>query len=138
SCSGLGGAQLARHDWGETIDDVAQLSPQNYCNNLQYWVSHFNDMPFDSHFLLALMAPRALLVTGGTQDLWSDPVGVFWAAHYATPVFKLLSEKGIDEDKPPEPNTLIGDKLFFYLHIGGHMPMAAETAQYNEMQKKYM
>jgi hypothetical protein len=50
SCSGLGGAQMARHDWGETIDDLAQLSPQNYCENLQYWISHYDEMPLDSHF----------------------------------------------------------------------------------------
>ncbi len=138
SCSGLGGAQMARHDWGETIDDVAQLSPQNYCDNLQYWVSHYNEMPFDSHFLVALVAPRALLITGGTEDQWSDPVGVFWAGHYASAVYKLLGEKAYDNTEPPEPDTFIGEKLTFYDHVGGHMSTAAENAKYLEMQKKYM
>jgi hypothetical protein len=139
SCSGLGGAQMARHDWGETIDDVAQLSPQNYCNNLQYWVSRYNDMPFDAHFLIALMAPRPLLATGGTQDLWSDPVGAFWSVYYASPVYQLLGEKGIDAKEPPAPDTFIGEgTLVFHDHVGGHMPMASENAKYAELQKKYM
>ena len=138
SCSGLGGAQMARHDWGETIDDVAQLSPQNYCENMQYWVSHYDEMPFDAHFLVALVAPRALLITGGTGDQWSDPVGVFWAGHYASEVYKLFGEKGYYNTEPPEPDTFIGDKLTFYNHVGGHMSTAAENAKYLEMQKKYM
>jgi hypothetical protein len=138
SCSGLGGAQMARHDWGETIDDVAQLSPDNYCENIQYWVSHYDEMPLDSHFLAALVAPRALLITGGTEDQWSDPIGVFWAGYYASAVYKLLGEKAFDNTEPPEPDMLIGEKLVFHNHVGGHMPTAAENAKYLEMQKKYL
>jgi hypothetical protein len=138
SCSGLGGAQMARHDWGETIDDVAQLSADNYCENMQYWVSHYDEMPLDSHFLVALVAPRALLISGGTQDQWSDPVGVFWAGYYAAPVYKLLGEKAFDNTEPPAPDTFIGEKLMFHNHVGGHMPTAAENAKYVEMQQKYM
>ncbi len=138
SCSGLGGAQMARHDWGETIDDVAQLSPDNYCENIQYWVSHYDEMPLDSHFLVALVAPRALLISGGTQDQWSDPVGVFWAGYYAAQVYKLLGEKAFDNTEPPEPDTFIGEKLIYHDHVGGHMPTADENAKYVEMQQKYM
>jgi hypothetical protein len=138
SCSGLGGAQMARHDWGETIDDVAQLSPDNYCENMQYWVSHYDEMPLDSHFLVALVAPRALLISGGTQDQWSDPVGVFWAGYYAAPVYKLLGAKAFDNTEPPAPDTFIGEKLIFHNHVGGHMPTAAENAKYVEMQQKYL
>jgi hypothetical protein len=138
SCSGLGGAQMARHDWGETIDDVAQLSPDNYCENMQYWVSHYDEMPLDSHFLVALVAPRALLISGGTEDQWSDPVGVFWAGYYASAVYKLLGEKVFDNTEPPAPDTFIGEKLVFHDHVGGHMPSASENAKYQEMQQKYM
>ena len=87
---------------------------------------------------MALVAPRALLITGGTGDQWSDPVGVFWAGYYAAPVYKLLGEKAFDNTEPPEPDTLIGEKLVYHNHVGGHMSTAAENTKYVEMQKKYM
>ena len=34
-----------RRDWGETLDDLAQLSPQNYADNFQMWVAHWSEMP---------------------------------------------------------------------------------------------
>jgi hypothetical protein len=65
-------------------------------------------------------------------------VGVFWGAYYAAPVYKLLGEKAFDDQKPPEQNTFIGEKLVFYHHIGGHITTPEETAKYIEMQKTYM
>jgi hypothetical protein len=46
-------------------------------------------LPFDQHFLKALMAPRALLSTEALQDLWANPQGS-WLTHVAAqPVFEL-------------------------------------------------
>ncbi len=39
-------------------------------------------MPFDQHFLKALVAPRALLSTEGLGDLWSNPSGT-WQTYLA-------------------------------------------------------
>ena len=94
SCSGEGGASMMRHDWGETIDDLAQLSPQNYAANFQYWVAHWNEMPVDAHMLVALMAPRPAFITGGTEDQWSDPVGVFWTGFHASPASRAPRQEG--------------------------------------------
>jgi len=135
--SGELGAAMSRHDWGETIDDVAQLSADNYCDNFQYWVGHFDECPTDSHMFIALMAGRHLLCTGGTQDQWSDPTGVFWGCYYASPVWKLLGQKGIDEQKPPEPATFIGEELVFYNHVGGHAVLPPENQKNAEMIQKF-
>ena len=46
-------------------------------------------LPFDQHFLKALIAPRALLCTEALQDLWANPQGS-WLTHVAAqPVFDL-------------------------------------------------
>jgi hypothetical protein len=39
-----------------------------------------DEMPFDSHFLLALIAPQPLYVTSAEGDQWSDPRGEFLGA----------------------------------------------------------
>jgi hypothetical protein len=137
SCSGEGGASLMRRDWGETIDDIGQLSPQNYCPNFIKWLGNWQAMPVDAHMLIALMAPRPAFVTGGTDDQWSDPVGVFWAAKFASPVYQLLGKKAIDLDAPPAPNTFVGGDLLFYNHIGGHITTPEESAKYLELAKQH-
>ncbi len=48
-------------------------------------------LPFDQHFLKALIAPRALLCTEALQDGWANPQGS-WLTHLAAqPVFELCS-----------------------------------------------
>lgn len=134
SCSGEGGASMMRRDWGETLDDLAQLSPGNYNENFQKWVAHWDEIPADAHMLVALMAPRPVFITGGTQDQWSDPVGVFWSGYFAGPVYKLLGKKDLGAGEPPMPNVFLGgDDLVFYNHIGGHITTPEETAKYYEL-----
>ncbi len=41
------------------------------------------ELPFDQHFLRALVAPRAQLNTNGYDDLWANPAGA-WQTHMAT------------------------------------------------------
>ena len=47
-------------------------------------------MPFDQHFLKALIAPRAFLSTEGLGDLWSNPSGTWQTHQAAREVFRFL------------------------------------------------
>ena len=53
----------------------------------------------DAHLLVALIAPRPLLLQTGNDDKWSDPKGEFLAAVAATPVYELFGKQGIDADR---------------------------------------
>ena len=128
---------MMRRDWGETIDDLAQLSPQNYAPNFQQWVAHWADMPVDAHMLVAMMAPRPAFITGGTEDQWSDPIGVFWTGVHASPVYELLGKKGVGVKTPPAPNVFTGGDLLFYNHVGGHITTPEESAKYLELVKTH-
>ncbi len=46
-------------------------------------------LPFDQHFLKALIAPRALLCTEALQDLWANPQGSWLTRVAAQPMFDL-------------------------------------------------
>lgn len=52
--------------------------------------------------LIALMAPRPLLLQTGDSDLWADPKGEFLAAKAAGPVYQLLGQSVPEaEEFPP-------------------------------------
>jgi hypothetical protein len=122
SCSGEAGAALARRDWGETVDDMAQNYSWQLAGNYQKWVGRWNDMPVDSHMLIALMAPRALFCNGGTTDQWADPKGCFLGMVAAGPVYRLLGKKdlGVTELPPLDKVVTDGDLGWVY-HTGGHV-----------------
>jgi hypothetical protein len=47
-------------------------------------------LPFDGHSIVALVAPRPILVTEGSQDAWNNPKGCFNSVWAARKVFDYL------------------------------------------------
>lgn len=120
-CAGELGSALARRDWGETVDDMAQNFAWQFAGNLQKYVGKWNEMPVDAHTLIALNAPRPVFITGGTTDQWSDPKGEFLAEVAAGPVYRLLGKKDIGATEFPAPESpLVSGDLAFNYHTGGH------------------
>jgi hypothetical protein len=137
SCSGEAGAALARRDWGETVDDMAQNFPWQLAGNYQKWVGRWNDMPVDSHMLIALMAPRTLFCNGGTTDQWADPKGEFLGMVAAGPVYRLLGRKDLGTTElPPLDKVLTEGDLGWLYHTGGHVATAADWRAFLEMAER--
>jgi hypothetical protein len=131
SCSGEAGAALARRDWGETVDDMAQNYPWQLAGNYQKWVGRWHDMPVDSHMLIALMAPRALFCNGGTTDQWADPKGCFLGMVAAGPVYRLLGKKDLGvTELPPLDKVIIGGNLGWVYHTGGHVATPSDWSAF--------
>lgn len=138
SCSGEMGAALARRDWGETVDDMAQNFPWQFAGNFQKWVGRWNEMPVDAHMLIALSAPRPVFVTGGTTDQWADPVGMFQAQVAAGAVYRLLGKKDLGTTtRPPLDTPLTTGDLGWHYHTGGHTATAADWKAFLEFVAKY-
>ena len=128
SCSGEGGAALSRRNYGETIAHLTAATryPYQFAANYAKWAEHPNDSPVDANMLVALIAPRPVLLQTGTTDYWSDPKGEFLAAVAAEPVFKLLGAQGLGTDVMPEPGTPILHTIGYFEHIGGHGALPAD------------
>ncbi|HNR36557.1 MAG TPA: hypothetical protein PKO36_15355 [Candidatus Hydrogenedentes bacterium] len=62
-------------------------------------------LPFDQHFLKALVAPRALLSVEGLADHWANPLGTQRTYQAAQPVFDFLG---------------VPDKNAIFFREGGH------------------
>jgi hypothetical protein len=138
TCSGEMGASLSRRDWGETIDDMAQLFAPHFAGNFVQYAGRWNDLPVDAHMLLALVAPRPVFLTGGTTDQWSDPKGQFLAAAAASPVYSLLGKNGVGAAEMPRPGTpLVAGDLAFHEHTGGHVVTPTEWKLFLEFAGRY-
>ncbi|MHC4572249.1 MAG: dienelactone hydrolase family protein [Planctomycetota bacterium] len=107
--SGCGGAGCYRFA-GEKSESLELITaPERFA----YWFHpRFRDfadketkLPFDQHFLKALVAPRALISIDALGDLWANPYGTQQSHRGAKPVFEFLGA---------------GDKLGIYFRTGGH------------------
>jgi hypothetical protein len=140
SCSGEGGAALSRRNYGETIAHLVAPSrfPFWYAKNYDQWAADPNTAPIDAHGLIALIAPRPVLLQTGNGDKWSDPKGEFDAAVAATPVYKLLGQGGVDATELPAAGELAGDTLAFYMHDGGHGMVPGDWDVFLDFMDKHL
>ena len=87
-------------------------------------------MPFDSHMLLSLIAPRGLYVASAEGDRWSDPKGEFLGAVHASPVWALFGKKGIGTAVMPGLHEPVGDTVRYHIRAGKHDVTAYDWDQY--------
>jgi hypothetical protein len=124
SCSGEGGAALSRRNYGETIAHLVAPTryPYQFAANYAKWADDPRKAPVDAHELIALIAPRPVLLQTGSEDGWSDPKGEFVAAVAAEPVYALFGKRGLGlgTDGWPAAGTPILHDIGYYMHAGGH------------------
>jgi hypothetical protein len=140
SCSGEGGAALSRRNYGETIAHLTAPTryPYQFAENYAKYAGFPDTAPMDAHMLVALIAPRPVLLQTGSTDSWSDPKGEFLAAVAAEPVYKLLGKDGLDTDVWPAAKQPILHDIGYYMHEGGHGMVPTDWAIYIEFLKKHL
>jgi hypothetical protein len=128
SSSGEGGAKLHRRNWGELVENLAGSGEYHWMagNFIKYGGPlTWNDLPVDSHELIALCAPRPVFISAGSTngDAWVDAKGMFLAAAGAVPVYELLGKRGLGTTEfPPIETPLTDGEIAFRQHSGGHTP----------------
>ncbi|MBI1405305.1 MAG: alpha/beta hydrolase [Caulobacter sp.] len=115
--SGRGGASLTHSGAGETVKQITDA--YGFWFGAAY--ARQASQPatdLDQHQLIALIAPRPLLLGNAMGDGWSDPAGAFRAAQGADPAYRLLGSSGfnatdMDDFRP-------GDGIVWWSRGGGH------------------
>jgi hypothetical protein len=125
--SGAGGAKLLRRGFGEQVENIAASAEYHWMagNFLKYAGPLTpNDLPVDSHELIALCAPRPVFISAGSQQVeggWVDAKGMFLGAVGAGPVYELLGKKALGTlDMPPMESGLTDGDIAFRQHSAGH------------------
>lgn len=115
--SGAGGTALFRlnfegkkYPWGiaentEPFFNLKGSSEGHWFNSVFKEFKDVRKLPFDQHFLISLCAPRAVIITGGYSDWWTNPEGTYKAFLEAKKVYEFLG---------------FPEKIGFAMRDGGH------------------
>ena len=131
-CSGEGGAKLRHADCpgSETVRDIS-IAWRWFAPSYVQWTDRDREMPFDQHWLLALMAPRLCYVSSATDDAWAGPNGEYASAELASEVWRLFGQRGLVSDGFPHPDTPRHEgSIGYHLRTGDHALTPYDWEQY--------
>ena len=138
--SGEGGAKLHRRNFGEAVESLTGSGEYHWMagNFLKYGTKEStfgektaNDIPVDSHQLIALCAPRPTFISYGIPEKgdanWLDQRGSYMATIAAGPAFRLLGARDLGttdnyltETMPAVNESRLDGELGWRQHDGGH------------------
>lgn len=135
-CSGKFGGAVLRRNYGDALNT---LPGYWFAPALKNYLGDINKLPVDAPMLLALVAPRPVLLQTGHYDHAGDPKGEFLSAVDAGPVYKLLGAKDLGasaKDWPPKQPIL--RDIGYFMHEGGHGTASTDWPIYLAFLKQHL
>jgi endo-1,4-beta-xylanase len=117
SHSGCAGSAPFRFIYGnsEQLQNIVGFAPHWFRPDFNRFVGKVDELPLDQHMLKALVAPRALLATEGTEDAWTNPEGSQLTNLAAAEVYRFLGA---------------GDRLSIRFRPVGHVPSNEDLIEF--------
>ncbi len=117
--SGCGGASLNRRGFGETLHILSNVRPHWYREACRHGADPAERLPVDQHQLLALLAPRPVLVSSAEADPGADPKGERLGAHHAAEAYHLYGLAGVPAERPPLGEPVL-NAVGYFIRPGEH------------------
>jgi hypothetical protein len=138
--AGCGGTAPSRthNPKAEKVEKINANFPHWFGANFKQFGEHADRLPFDQNCLVALCAPRAVLISAATGDQHADPAGQFDVAKAAGPAYHLLGAGGLTADTLPPPGTLANGRLGYYLRTGKHSMTADDWRVFLDFADKQL
>lgn len=118
--AGQGGTAPARTSVGETIKEMNEEAPHWYNEEFRRMNGRPELLPFDHHALIALVAPRPVLLTEAERDIVSNPHGSFQMLSLAGKVYEFLGEPGLATTSMPPMGQVVTSRLGYFIRPGEH------------------
>ena len=122
----------------ETVKRINTSFPHWFCGNFKAFNEEPARLPFDQHELIALCAPRPVLLSCATEDLWANPAGQFDMLRAADPVYKLVAGDGLGATQMPEVSKPLPSRLGYYIRPGKHSMTREDWAVWLDYADKWM
>lgn len=126
--SGCGGAAPVRGTPADAEDvrSITTVFGYWFCPSFARAANDPESFPIDHHQLLALCAPRPVIVSNAEDDRWADPHGQFRALQAAAPAWRLFDAAAQVPDIIPMVGTGGGTRLHWWWRLGPHAMTPAE------------
>jgi hypothetical protein len=118
--AGCGGTAPSRGKIGESVAQINKGFPHWFDAEFKSFNDQPDRLPFDQHSLIALVAPRPVLLANAVEDTWANPEGQFEMLKAADPVYRFLGVEGLKADRMPPVGKLIDSRLGYYIRPGKH------------------
>jgi cephalosporin-C deacetylase-like acetyl esterase len=119
-CGGAGPSRLADNTKAESVKRINTGFPHWFNARFKDFNEEPERLPFDQHCLIAMCAPRPVLLSNAVEDQWANPNGQFQLLLAADPVYRLLGSTGVGAKKMPAVGKLLDSPLGFYIRDGKH------------------
>ena len=141
--SGCGGAALNKRIFGETVGVISghykgRGFPHWFTARFETFSEHEDKLPLDSHYLLALAAPRPLYVASASEDSWADPVGEFLGAVHADPVYHVMGLPGLGTKEYPPLSKSVGTTVGYHVRPGVHDILLEDWKNYADFADRVL
>jgi hypothetical protein len=106
----------------EPLSNIYHHFPLWMGEGMRKYIDKEDELPFDSHYLKAMVAPRVLFVSEGASDIMANPVGSWQTTMGAKEVYKFLGAE---------------NKLLWYFRSGDHGQTTEDVEQLVNVIRNY-
>lgn len=128
--SGCGGAAPSRSSLGESVTRINAGFPHWFAVDFRKFNDRPEWLPFDQHCLIALVAPRPILLMNAVEDEWANPPGQFHMLKLAAPAWRTCGALVDEPGAMPEPGQRPKGLLGCHIRPGPHSCTAADWEVY--------